>query len=380
MLITEKHITFLLALYAFVQLLNFCFFENIIFSKKISISKYLDYSEHEHKKVLKAYFPNISIIIPCYQKGQYLPRAFISCIEDQYLKKYNIIIEIICIDDGSTDKTFQIFQKLKNKYDPYNMHENNSVLNDKINSTLPYNCHIKIFHFTRNHGALYSRLFGYKQTKADYVMSLDADDEFIPGIMVHLLKLTSNRKDIDIIQFRMVGIKESVVNQRKKSKEEKTEYSVFKYGEYPFDISNNIILNNTIQRAKYQLIDINQNDIDSIPFATYIKPKDFKNILSKINVMWNMPGLFIKKEIIKKATDTLDFINESIKINGYEDRLIAYVCYYFCHKFYLLDEVGYIYHLSIRSAARKPSLHYIDGIITELYKFGKINKSKYLYF
>lgn len=51
--------------------------------------------------------PLVSIIIPCYNAEKFVEQAVRSIIEQTYKN-----LEIICINDCSTDKTGEILQKL----------------------------------------------------------------------------------------------------------------------------------------------------------------------------------------------------------------------------------------------------------------------------
>jgi glycosyltransferase involved in cell wall biosynthesis len=53
----------------------------------------------------KTTLPLVSIIIPTYNYGRFLPKALESCFEQTYK-----VLEIIVIDDGSTDKTREIVE------------------------------------------------------------------------------------------------------------------------------------------------------------------------------------------------------------------------------------------------------------------------------
>lgn len=55
----------------------------------------------------------ISIIIPCYNVEQWIGRCLESLIKQTYAREY---IEIICIDDASTDQTYQELLKWEQKY------------------------------------------------------------------------------------------------------------------------------------------------------------------------------------------------------------------------------------------------------------------------
>ena len=54
--------------------------------------------------------PIISVIIPCYNAEKYLSET-LDCVINQTLKD----IEIICIDDGSTDSTPKILKRYAKK-------------------------------------------------------------------------------------------------------------------------------------------------------------------------------------------------------------------------------------------------------------------------
>ena len=61
----------------------------------------------------------VSVIIPIYNMEKYLEECLDSVL-NQTLKA----IEVICIDDGSTDGTKEILNKYKEKYSIYNSDRN----------------------------------------------------------------------------------------------------------------------------------------------------------------------------------------------------------------------------------------------------------------
>ena len=59
------------------------------------------------KDIKLDYLPNITLMIPVYNSGQTLYR----CIESVHLSTYpNHLIEIMLVDNGSKDDSFEIFQ------------------------------------------------------------------------------------------------------------------------------------------------------------------------------------------------------------------------------------------------------------------------------
>ena len=95
--------------------------------------------------------PKISSITPVYNSKDFISRA-IKSIQNQ-----NILdIEIILIDDYSTDGTLKLIKNIQ-KEDP----------------------RIKIIENKKNRGILYSRSIGVLSAKGKYLFSLDNDDMFL---------------------------------------------------------------------------------------------------------------------------------------------------------------------------------------------------------
>ena len=92
----------------------------------------------------------ISIIMPIFNDGQYLEKS-IKSIEKQSFKD----IELICVNDGSTDNTLEILDKYKEKYD-----------------------WIKVY-TQENQGSGKARNNGMLKSSGEYIAFLDADDFFI---------------------------------------------------------------------------------------------------------------------------------------------------------------------------------------------------------
>lgn len=119
--------------------------------------------------------PNISIIIPIYNGEQYLNKCLDS-VCGQTLKD----IEIICINDGSTDKTLKILKKYASK--------------DKRITIIS----------TENNGQGAARNKALKIAKGEYIGFVDADD----WVELDTFKLLYNKaksKDLDLLFFQMIN-------------------------------------------------------------------------------------------------------------------------------------------------------------------------------
>jgi len=117
----------------------------------------------------------ISVIIPVYNVEKYIKQCLDSVV-NQTLKD----IEIICIDDGSTDDSLNILEKYANKDD-------------------------RIVIIANDHGgAGVARNTGLKIAKGNYVSFIDSDD-WIEINTYEKLYNTTISKDADMIFFKMLN-------------------------------------------------------------------------------------------------------------------------------------------------------------------------------
>lgn len=100
----------------------------------------------------------ISVIIPAYNYADLLPRAVTSVVRQSGDKH-----ELIIVNDGSTDNTADIIEYLKDDL----------------------NCNFRYFN-KKNGGAASARNVGIKESKGEYLIFLDADDELAPLALQHL--------------------------------------------------------------------------------------------------------------------------------------------------------------------------------------------------
>ena len=111
--------------------------------------------------------PIVSVIIPAYNVEKYIRNAIDSVLGQTYKD-----IEIIVVDDGSTDGT-------KKSLEPY-------IKDNKI-----------IYLYQNNRGLSGARNSGIKTAKGEYIALLDADDLFYPSKIEKQLIYMENNKDCD---------------------------------------------------------------------------------------------------------------------------------------------------------------------------------------
>ncbi len=115
----------------------------------------------------------VSVIIPCYNAVKYVEETLQS-ISSQTFKN----IEIIAVDDGSTDDTFSII--------------NNYKLKDNRLITLQI----------QNGGSSKARMAGAKLAKGEYLLFLDSDDKILPTYIEKCLSIADKGYDIVYTEAR----------------------------------------------------------------------------------------------------------------------------------------------------------------------------------
>lgn len=114
----------------------------------------------------------ISVIIPFYNAADYL----YECLESVVKQSYNDL-EILLINDGSTDKSHSIAEK-------YALRDNRIKLINK-----------------QNGGQASARNIGLEKTTGDYVSFIDADDSISSDLFQKNMAILEHDKSIDVLQF-----------------------------------------------------------------------------------------------------------------------------------------------------------------------------------
>lgn len=139
----------------------------------------------------------VSIIVPVYNVEKYLKRCLESLLSQTYSN-----IEIICINDASTDKSLMILNEYGSKYEQ-----------------------IKIFCNEVNSGLGATRDYGINQAQGQYLMFVDSDD-YVDSHWVEEYVLQIEKDDVDIV---IGGYTIAKVGSEKKISVIKNEYTLFLY-------------------------------------------------------------------------------------------------------------------------------------------------------
>ncbi len=116
--------------------------------------------------------PKLSIIIPVHNEERFLKRCIDSILSQSFKD-----LEIICIDDASTDGSTDILQDYVNR-------------EPRVHATA----------FQRHLGTVLARKLALLDAQGDYIMFADADDWLLPGACETAIGLITESK-ADIVQF-----------------------------------------------------------------------------------------------------------------------------------------------------------------------------------
>ena len=116
--------------------------------------------------------PVISIVVPVYDDEQYIEQCLTSLIRQTYND-----IEIICVDDCSTDMSSIILQKFATE-DP----------------------RVKVIRFDENKSASYARKVGVLKATGKYIMFVDGDD-YLAETACEVLFPIAEESNVDIFHF-----------------------------------------------------------------------------------------------------------------------------------------------------------------------------------
>lgn len=155
--------------------------------------------------------PKVSVIIPVYNVERYLARCLDSVINQTFTN-----IEIICIDDASTDGSLHILDEYAEK-----------------------ECRLKILRNIKNLGLGRVRNIGINMARGEYILFVDSDDWIAPLTLENLYDICHDNA-IDIGYFDFACVYENATVEKSVSKldgKRKGSYDDIYNGIYFFDMT-----------------------------------------------------------------------------------------------------------------------------------------------
>jgi len=113
--------------------------------------------------------PKVSIVLPTYNGAKYIRQSIDSCLNQTYKN-----IELIIVDDGSSDKTPEIIKSYKDKRIKYIRHDKNRGLPFALNT-------------------------GFTNTTGEYLTWTSDDNQYLPEAIEKMLNYLNSDKKIDFV-------------------------------------------------------------------------------------------------------------------------------------------------------------------------------------
>lgn len=120
--------------------------------------------------------PVVSVILPTYNRAHLLPRAIRSVLAQQHKN-----LQLIIIDDGSTDNTSKVV----------------STIDDP---------RIELVRLEQNRGIGAARREGVSRATGEFIAFIDSDDVWLPGKLSHQLHLFQSYPHLDLIFGNFINI------------------------------------------------------------------------------------------------------------------------------------------------------------------------------
>lgn len=106
----------------------------------------------------------LSVVCTIFNAEKFLSTAIESVLSQDYQEW-----ELLLVDDGSTDSSLEICEKYRKQDKRIHVYSN------------------------KNSGPYNERIFGYKNAKGNYILSLDSDDRYEPNAFTKIINLISER-------------------------------------------------------------------------------------------------------------------------------------------------------------------------------------------
>ena len=270
----------------------------------------------------------ISIIIPVYNKEKYIRETILSVINQSYSN-----LEIIIVNDGSTDTSKEICMEFQKKDD-----------------------RIKLIN-TDNHGAGHARNIGIDIAKGKYISFIDADD-YVDREYFNILYKMIIKYEADIAECKYIRVKQNENNaQNKKDDNIKLFNNIQKleilYGEDVSEYVNSVIMcNKLFKRELFENIYYPENRVIDDEFVTYKLIYKSKKIVTTDRELYfyvqSVDSVMRNNFKEKRVIDTIDVYDEVYKFSMdnniqeiQEEVLIRYLkyCIELAHKTKLSKQI-----------------------------------------
>ncbi|MGH2811490.1 MAG: glycosyltransferase family 2 protein, partial [Actinomycetota bacterium] len=123
--------------------------------------------------------PRCSVVIPAYNVGPFVTEAVSSALGQTFAD-----IEVIVVNDGSSDETAAVLEPLMERI---------------------------VYLEQPNRGLAAARNRGMQQASGEFVAFLDADDFWMPGYLQRMVGLLESRPDLALVTTDSLVVKDNLI-------------------------------------------------------------------------------------------------------------------------------------------------------------------------
>lgn len=277
---------------------------------KESIKEFLGFDPHKKKKILENELL-LSVIFPVYNTEKYLEKSLESVIDASIDN-----MEILIINDGSTDNSEEIILKYTKKYP-------------------------KLIRYIKqtNHGLGNVRNVGLKEAKGKYLAAVDSDDTINVNYFSEALQYLE--KDIDIVMYDWLTITDN--GQFETAALDYVYHNINKYKGLLYttimpSTCNKIIKRQLFEDLKLTYHEDKYEDLSANPFVLlkastikYINKPYYEYYIRSNSIMRTRPGnsmidvIKIVDERLEKYKEHINIDINEFKFNTYTWRIEEYV-------------------------------------------------------
>ena len=171
--------------------------------------------------MIREELPLITIVVPIYNVEKYLTKCIESIIKQTYVN-----IQIILVDDGSTDSCYEICKEYKNKDNRIEIiHKSNGGLSD-------------------------ARNIGIESAQGEFITFIDSDDYIENEYIEYLFKiLIDNNADVSICDYKYVNEQGKIGNKYKNN----DEIIIYNAKEALYELCKNELISNSAWAKLYKI-------------------------------------------------------------------------------------------------------------------------------
>ena len=308
----------------------------------------LSYDKEEINYEIKEY-PKVSIIVPAYNEGKNIKNTLERLIDLEYPKDK---LEIIVVDDGSKDNTYEIAKEYEEKHD-----------------------FIKVY--KKENGGKSSALnYGIKRSSGEIIVTLDADSIPEKDSLIKMLKyMYYYNADIVVPAIQTINTKKLI------EKYQYIDYAIHNFSGIVIDKMNSVFIASgpfsVFKRSVFEKIGLfdEKNISEDMEIALRAQKNNFKIKFCPEVIIKTVPPDNFKSLLKQRVRWTLGFIDNYTKYRDIENIYLREIVFGINIILYVLLPLSFLIILYMHGKQLYDFLKYLSSINYDIYYFIKYSFS-----